>query len=94
MQELKLEGTFRLAYNGGIFAMEGLGYLLTLENLIHTGNETGLVFRPLKPPLKSLLYVAWKKYHVFTPMAERFLKKLQAFCITQSNEVEKSCHTM
>ena len=31
---LRLEGSFRLAYNGSLFAREGLGILLTLNNLI------------------------------------------------------------
>ena len=44
---LNLEGSFRLAYNGSMFAREGLGILLTLNNLIDTSPESGLVFRPL-----------------------------------------------
>ena len=36
---LHLEGSFRLAYNGSMFAREGLGILLTLNNLIDTSPE-------------------------------------------------------
>ena len=36
-EELRLEGSFRLSYNGSLFVKEGLGYLLTLDHLIDTG---------------------------------------------------------
>ena len=38
---LRLDGSFRLAYNGSMFAREGLGILLTLNNLIDTSPESG-----------------------------------------------------
>lgn len=43
---LRLEGSFRLAYNGSMFAREGLRILLTLNNLIDTSLGSGLAFRP------------------------------------------------
>lgn len=76
--QLHLEGSFRLSYNGSMFAKEGLGILLTLNNLIDTSPESGLVFRPLYPPLEMKLYLIWNKYQSFTPIAERFLKQIQA----------------
>ncbi len=74
---LHLEGTFRLAYNGSIFAREGLGYLLTLSNLIDTSPDSGLVFRPLYPRLELKMYLIWTKYQTFTPVAERFLAQMR-----------------
>ena len=74
---LTLEGSFRLAYNGSIFAREGLGYLLTFEHLVDTSPDSGLVFRPLAPVLETRLYLAWNRYQTFTPIAERFLQHLQ-----------------
>ncbi len=74
---LKLDGSFRLAYNGSMFAREGLGVLLTLNNLIDTSPESGLVFRPLYPRLEMTMYLIWNKYQSFTPIAERFLKQIQ-----------------
>lgn len=71
---LSLEGSFRLSYNGSIFAREGLGYLLTFEHLVDTSPESGLVFRPLSPVLETRLYLAWNRYQTFTPIAERFLQ--------------------
>ena len=78
MQELRLEGSFRLSYNGSMFAREGLGYLLTFERLIDTSPDSGLVFRPLSPRLENRLYLIWKKYQTPSPIAERFLKHLKS----------------
>ena len=78
MKELRLEGSFRLSYNGSMFAREGLGYLLTFDRLINTSSDSGLVFRPLSPTLENELYLIWKKYQMLSPIAERFLKHLQS----------------
>jgi DNA-binding transcriptional LysR family regulator len=75
--KMKLEGSFRLSYNGSIFAREGLGYLLTFRDLIDTSEKSGLVFRPLEPALETTLYIAWNRYQTFTPIAERFLGQLK-----------------
>ena len=75
--KLHLEGSFRLAYNGSMFAKEGLGILLTLNNLLDTSPESGLVFRPLYPHLEMKMYLIWNKYQSFTPIAERFMKQIQ-----------------
>ena len=77
MQDLRLEGSFRLSYNGSMFAREGLGYLLTFDHLIDTSPDSGLVFRPLYPKLENSLYLIWKRYQALSPIAERFLKHLQ-----------------
>lgn len=74
---LHLEGSFRLSYNGSLFVKEGLGYLLTFEHLIDTGPDSDLAFRPLTPQLKTRLYLIWKKYQIFTPIAEKMLERLQ-----------------
>ena len=75
--KLKLEGSFRLAYNGSVFVREGLGYLLTFDHLIDTSENSGLAFRPLSPVMKTKLYIVWNRHQAFTPIAERFLKQLQ-----------------
>lgn len=75
--QLHLEGSFRLSYNGSLFVKEGLGYLLTLEHIINTSSDSGLVFRPLSPKLETDIYLIWKKYQVFTPISERFLEVLK-----------------
>ena len=74
--KLKLEGSFRLSYNGSVFARENLGILLTFKDLINT-EGTDMVFRPLSPELKSELYLIWNNYQTFTPIAEKFLEQIK-----------------
>ena len=75
--DLHLEGSFRLSYNGSVFARERLGYLLTFDHLVDTSESSGLAFRPLSPRLETKIYLAWNKYQAFTPIAERFLQHTQ-----------------
>ena len=53
--------------------------MLTFDGLIDTSEESGLCFRPLEPPLETKMYIIWKKYQLFSPIAEVFLKELEAF---------------
>ena len=78
MNELNLEGSFRLSYNSSLFVMEGLGYLLTFDKLINTSEESGLAIRPLSPKLETKLFLIWNKYQTFTPIAERFLDQIRS----------------
>lgn len=75
--DLHLEGSFRLSYNGAVFAKEGLGYLLTFDHLVDTSDGNGLTFRPLSPKVETKIYLAWNKYQSFTPIAERFLMQVK-----------------
>ena len=77
INELHLEGSFRLSYNASVFVKEGLGYQLTFASLIDTSPESGLVFRPLSPKLETKLFLIWNKYQTFTPIAERFLSQIK-----------------
>ena len=82
MKDLQLEGSFQLSYNGAVFAAEQLGVLLTFDKLVNTGPESGLAARPLVPKLENKMYLVWKKYQMFSPIAEKFItqlgKRLQA----------------
>ena len=66
-----------MAYNGAIFAKEGLGVLLTLDRLVNTSSESELAFIPFDPPLENRMYLVWKKYQPFSPIAERFLSDIR-----------------
>ena len=79
MKDLRAEGFFQLSYNGSIFAREGLGVLLTLDHLINTGSESDLAFIPLDPPLENKMYLVWKKYQIFSPIAEKFLEEIRDY---------------
>lgn len=87
--ELHLEGSFRLSFNGSMFALEGLGVLLTFEHLVDCSEGSGLVFRPLDPVKESSFYLIWGKYQVLTPIAERFLTQItQSFSNGSINSVQ------
>lgn len=78
MEEMRLEGSFRLSYNGSLFVREGLGYLLTYDHLIDARPGSGLAFRPLAPRLEASMYLIWKRQPSFAPIARRFLDQLRA----------------
>lgn len=79
-ERLDFRGFFRLAYNGSVFAREGLGCLLTLDRLINCGPGSGLAFRPLEPPLVTSVSVIWRKRQHFAPLADAFLTALRDYC--------------
>lgn len=74
---LHYTGSTNLFYNGSIFVAEGLGYMLTFDHLADTGTDSNLCFRPLDPVLETKMYIIWKKYQMFTPIAERLLELLK-----------------
>lgn len=75
-EHLNIVTTFNLCYNAAIMAKQGMGYVVTLDKLIDTSESSPLCFRPLAPRLESGLDIVWKKYQIFSPAAEFFLKKL------------------
>lgn len=77
LENLNFTGTINLAFNGGICVSEGLGLMLTFNNLINTSPESNLCFRPLTPKLTTKMYIVWKKYQIFTPIAEKLINLLK-----------------
>lgn len=82
--DLNWIGTTNLFFNGSVCVRNGLGVLLTFKGLCDTGATSDLTFRPLAPQLTTKMYVIWKKYQVFTPIAERFIKQLQTDFSTET----------
>lgn len=77
LDELTFVGTVNLYYNGSIFVRAGDAYLLTFDKLANMGNDSELCFRPLTPKLETKMYLIWKKYQVFSPIAERLLGEIK-----------------
>lgn len=77
VDQLNIVATFNLAYNAGILVREGLGYAITFDKLINTGADSALCFRPLTPVLETKMYVIWKKYQVFSPVAGLLLNEMK-----------------
>lgn len=65
---------------------EGVGCLLTLDRLVDVSGDRGLCFRPLEPRLESWMYIAWKKYQVFTSAAEVFMDALKHDLTVQTDD--------
>ena len=77
LDKLNIVGTVNLFYNGTVFVRTGECLLLTFEHLADTGRDSELCFRPLKPALASKMYIIWKKYQVFSPIAERLVDEIK-----------------
>ena len=77
IDQLNVMATFNLTGNAAIFAREGLGITLTFDKLIEIDKEGDLCFRKITPVLQTKMYVIWKKYQVFTPVAQLLLEKLK-----------------
>lgn len=75
-QSLNIIATYNLIYNASLMVDEGLGYALTLENLVNTSN-TNMKFIPLKPQLTVEMYFVWKKYQVFSKAAQLFINAIK-----------------
>ena len=77
MDELNMVGTVNLFFNGTVFVKAGNCLLLTFDRLADTGSDSELCFRPLTPPLQSKMYIIWKRYQVFSPIAERLIDEIK-----------------
>ena len=55
----------------------GLGYSVLFDKLIDTGESSDLTFRPLTGVPDSGMYVIWRKYQTFTPVAQLLIKELE-----------------
>lgn len=78
LSKLNIVATYSLIFNGSLMVDEGLGYALCLNKIINTTGDSSLCFKPLYPKLEAEMYIAWKKYQVFTKASSKFLEKLQS----------------
>ena len=72
---LEIAATYNLVFNAAIMVEQGMGCALTLDHLVGSMDVGGLCFRPLAPKVESGLNLVWKKYQVFSPAAEAFLRE-------------------
>lgn len=71
---LEIAATYNLVFNAAIMVEQGMGCALTLDHLVGSMDVGGLCFRSLAPKVESGLNLVWKKYQVFSPAAEAFLR--------------------
>ena len=76
--ELNVVATYSLVYNASLLALEGMGYVLTLDKLINVSGDSGLRFRPLENVEDVPVHLVWKKRQEFSTAATLFLNELRA----------------
>lgn len=91
--ELSLESHVTLPTNGAFFVREGLGFLLTFEGLVDTGETSSLTCRPLDPPLTAHSYLIWRRNTTVTPIAERFLAVLRRLLAEENTDAHHKGET-
>ena len=67
---------YNLIYNAALMVEAGIGYALCIDDLINTEGGHPLTFVPIKPELRSNVYIFTKKYQVFSKTARLFLDRL------------------
>lgn len=77
LDKMHIVATYDLLFNTSVMVRENFGYAIGFEGLVDTGPDSGLCFRPLEPALESPMYIIWKKYQVFTPVASLLLQELK-----------------
>ena len=77
-EKMDVAATFNLVYNACRMVEAGVGYALTIDGLVGAGEDSVLCFKPFEPVLESGLNVVWKKYQVFSPAAQLFLREMQS----------------
>ena len=68
---------YNLLFNAAVMVEQGMGIAYCLDHLAETTEHTGLTFRPVYPPMANRLRLAWKKYQIFSPAAELFLRRMK-----------------
>ena len=76
-EKLNIAATYSLLFNGSLMVDEGLGYAICFDKLVNVSGDSNLCFRPLEPMMKAHMSIIWKKYQVFTPIAELLLDELK-----------------
>lgn len=76
-EKLRIVANGNLLNNLRLLAEEGVGAVITLDGIINLSGDSPLCFRSFAPRMESWMYLAWKKYQVFSPAAEVFLNELQ-----------------
>lgn len=76
-RHLNIKVTYNLINNVALLVEENGGYAFTFKNLVTLNDNSLLCFKPLFPALEVGINIAWKKYHVFSKAAERFLELLK-----------------
>lgn len=86
-RKLNIKVTYNLINNPALLVEEGGGYAITFNNIIRIDDNTPLCFKPLSPKLEDGIHIVWKKYHIFSKQAEKFLNLLKEEVNSFSNDI-------
>lgn len=70
-----------LSYPGALLVEEGVGLLVSIEDLYPFAAERGLRFVPFGPGITSSLHLVWKRGQVFNRACKLFLKEMRAAAV-------------
>ena len=76
-KDMNIVATYNLVFNGSVMVRAGMGYAVVLDKLVNTGEESDLTFIPLSGVPQTEMYVIWRKYQTFTPIANLLLQELK-----------------
>lgn len=76
-EKLDVIATYNLIYNAAIMVEEGVGYALSLDNLVRINHETNICFKPLYPKLEAGTVIIWKKQQVFSKATTKFIERIK-----------------
>ncbi len=74
---LHIPAAYNLPYMAAMLVEDGIGHACIYEGVTNT-EGTSLCFRPFEPDIKVNLYLAWRKYQVFSKTSSKFLEFVQA----------------
>ena len=77
--ELDIVAVYNLPLNGKYLVQQGLGDMLTYEELFTSSKDNGLVFVPLEPELRSIQGIVWRKT-LPTKQTQVFIDTLKEIC--------------
>ena len=77
-KEMNIVATYNLVYNGSVMVKAGMGYAIVLDKLVSTGSDSDLVFKPLAGISQTEMFVIWRKYQIFTPIAQLLIQELKS----------------
>lgn len=78
-EQLDIVAVYNLPLNGKYLVKEGMGDMLTYEDLFTSSPENGLVFVPLEPELTSIQGIVWRK-SLPTKQTQVFIDTLKEIC--------------
>lgn len=76
-EHLNIAATYNVVNGSAVnFVKSGLGYFLTIEDLLSPEVDPSVCFRPLDPLLETHYALSWKRYSVLSNAAKAFLSEI------------------